>query len=251
MTFPATAHYMMFIWCELRIITVRRFRVTSCWRTSIETSHCRTMYLLLTFSSLFWIAFSFNNIPIEIEKCKKGQWFVRNYIVFTCLSSNARRELKPFACDPNNGLLPKTRKRPIFLQETYKGNGFIYECAVDKHSGGVVWRAVACYINQEKFGPGTFVKGRYDSVYLCYRDADNILRIRMRKPVHDHCIAGTGDPNCQQGMLQQGSAKAPIYDYPKIGPFDLLRSIKGHVNPEEVTLSPEFILESGDPLPQN
>ncbi|KAL6724528.1 hypothetical protein Aduo_019413 [Ancylostoma duodenale] len=240
------------------------------------------MYLILVFNSLFWIASAFNNIPIAVDKCKKGQWFVRNYIVFTCLSSNARRELKPFACDPNNGLVLKTRKRPIFLQETYKGNGFVYECAVDRHTGSVVWRAIACYINQDKFAPGTFVKGRYDSVYLCYRDADNILRIRMRKPVHDHCIAGTGDPNCQQGMLQgiwnsdfgmadgiaydsvsntpldrsshsihtQGPTKPPIYDYPKIGPFDLLRSIKGHVNPEEVTLSPEFILESGDPLPE-
>ncbi|KHJ98036.1 hypothetical protein OESDEN_01974 [Oesophagostomum dentatum] len=235
------------------------------------------MIVGLLFCSLLWITSAFNNIPIQIDKCKKGQWFVRNYIVFTCLSSNARRELKPFACDPNNGAFPKTRRRPVFLQETYKGKGFIYECAVDKHTGGVVWRAVACYVNDEKFGPGTFVKGRYDSVYLCYRDTDSILRIRIRKPIHDHCIAGTGDPNCQQGILQgiwnsdfgmgDGIAydnvsnkpldrsshtaqtdptKAPIYEYPKFAEYDLLRSIKGHVNPNEVTLAPEPLLQPGD-----
>ncbi|CAJ0610451.1 unnamed protein product [Cylicocyclus nassatus] len=164
-------------------------------------------------------------------------------------------------------------------RETYKTNGFIYECAVDKHTGGVVWRAVACYINDEKFGPGTFVKGRYDSVYLCYRNSDGILRIRMRKPVHDHCLAATEDPNCQQGILQgiwnsnfglatgiaydsvtnkpvetsphtvQNTTKAPIYEYPKIEPYDLLRSIRGEVNPEDVTELPEQFIQPGDILP--
>ncbi|KAK6760054.1 hypothetical protein RB195_021538 [Necator americanus] len=238
------------------------------------------MYSLLLLPFLFWITSAFNNIPIEIDKCKKSQWFVRNFIVFVCLNANARKELKPFACDPNNGMVERTRKRPVFLQETHKLNGFVYECTVDKNTKAVVWRAIACYINEEKFGPGTFVKGRYDSVYLCYKDIDGILRIRMRKPVHDHCIAGTGDPNCQQGILQgiwnsnfgmgQGIAynsvsntplnisnhnlrldttNAPIYEYPKIGQYDLFNSIKGFVNPEDVTLTPEYIIQPGDIIP--
>ncbi|VDM74801.1 unnamed protein product [Strongylus vulgaris] len=198
---------------------------------------------ILLFSSILWITFAFNNIPIEIEKCKKGQWFVRNFIVFTCLNTDARRELKPFACDPNNGKFGKSRKRPVFLREIHKASGFIYECAIDKHTGAVVWKAIACYINDEKFGPGTFVKGRYDSVYLCYKDTDGILRIRMRKRMNSSLYYKPTDYN-----EIHNTTKAPIYEHPKIDPFDLLRSIKGYVNPEDVTLAPEPVLQPSDIL---
>ncbi|KAK6009115.1 hypothetical protein OSTOST_25985, partial [Ostertagia ostertagi] len=139
------------------------------------------MRCLLILCMLSCVTLCFMNFPIEISKCKKGQWFVRNYIVFNCFSDNAQNELRPFACDPTNGVAIKRRKRPVFLHETYHGDGFIYECARDNHTNGVVWRAAACYINGEKFAPGTFVKGRYDSVYLCYKDLDGLIRIRMRK----------------------------------------------------------------------
>ncbi|KAK5983717.1 hypothetical protein GCK32_007236 [Trichostrongylus colubriformis] len=136
-------------------------------------------YLLIL--ALLETAVCFMNFPIEINKCKKGQWFVRNFIVFNCLSDEAQKELKPIACDPTNGAAIRKHRRPVFLREIYHGDGFIYECARDNHTDGVVWRAIACYINGEKFAPGTFVKGRYDSVYLCYRDLDGLIRIRMRK----------------------------------------------------------------------
>ncbi|VDO21384.1 unnamed protein product [Haemonchus placei] len=236
--------------------------------------------LILTFIGA---VICFLNFPIEINKCKRGQWFVKNFIVFTCLSDESQRELKPIACDPTNGVIVKKRKRPIFLHETYRGEGFIYECARDKYSDGIMWRAVACYINGERFPPGTFVKGRYDSVYLCYRDTDNIVRIRIRKPFHDHCVAGKRDPNCQRGIIQgiwnsefsiatgikydaktnrpfdlleaaddanQNTTNAPFYGYPKLSSENLLRSIQGQVNPEFVTEPPEINNQLGKTLPK-
>ncbi|KAK6055304.1 hypothetical protein COOONC_07192 [Cooperia oncophora] len=239
------------------------------------------MHSLLIAWTLFGAATCFMNFPIEISKCKKGQWHVRNFIVFNCHSDDTHKGLKPFACDPTNGKLVKKRKRPVFLHETYEGKGFIYGCDRDNHTNGVVWKAVACYINGEKFAPGTFVKGRYDSVYLCYKDLDGIIRLRMRKPFHDHCNAGKGDPNCQQGILQgiwnsdfslataikydidtnepvdldpprkssdQNITTIPVFEFPKLKAEDLLRSIQGQVNPAFVTEPPQVTHQLGDSL---
>ncbi|ETN75712.1 hypothetical protein NECAME_03684 [Necator americanus] len=49
--------------------------------------------------------------------------------------------------------------------------------------------------------------------------------------------------------LVQDTTNAPIYEYPKIGQYDLFNSIKGFVNPEDVTLTPEYIIQPGDIIP--
>ncbi|CAI4233061.1 unnamed protein product [Auanema sp. JU1783] len=217
---------------------------------------------------------AFNMKWIDIDKCQSNEWVARNYIVFLCNSTFARgavirRELKPIACDPTNGLAARNKVSPVFIGQEYKGDdGFVYECKKDI-DGSVTFSAKECFMEQERFLPGHYVRGSYNNMYLCYKELDKILRIRVFRPAHNKCNSlKENDPNCKLGIVQTvmnsryGSAtgfayntktKLPITrpfhragvkpktsvldlraERPSLSPQDLLQAIQGDKLPEEL-----------------
>ena len=39
---------------------------------------------------------------------------------------------------------------------------------------------LGCYVDNERFLPGHFIQGASNTIWLCYRGLDNVIRLRVR-----------------------------------------------------------------------